>query len=210
MLNTLLSLEFDGAEALRDQLVAAYILGAAVEIPDGEIVGGTFRNIPLCTARDDTGCVVSYASYRASERFGPQHVFGRTAAPGRRVACVNPADLAGGPTHLAAYFPTEMRSALATFITGNTRPFADPQRNEDIETPFFSVPGLVRGECVTRDGVTFLSIDVTADPDDPRADDIGGDMAVPGWGLHLMDATLTLGDISALIGQQGAAHRAGD
>ena len=210
MLNTLLSLEFDGAEALRDQLVAAYILGAAVEVPNGEIVGGTFRNIPLCTAPDDTGCVISYASYRASEQFGAQHIFGRTGAPGRSVACVNPAALAGGPAHLAAYFPIEMRSALSTFVTGNTSPFADPQRNEDIETPFFSVPGLVRGECATRDGVSFLSIDVTPDPEDPRTDDIGGDMALDGWGLHLMDATLTSGDISALIGQQSAAHGAGD
>ena len=41
-----------------------------------------------------------------------------------------------------------------------------------------------------------------ADLDDARADDIGGDMILPGWGLHLVDMTVVMDDISTLIRRQ--------
>ena len=46
---------------------------------------------------------------------------------------------------------------------------------------------------------------INSDPDDPRADDIGGDLILPGWGLHLVDVNLVSEDIHALIQSQAEA-----
>ena len=207
MLTQLMNEEIDDNEALRRQLVGAYILGAGVEVPDNDIVGGTFDHIPLCTAADEYGCVVTYASYRANEVFGPQHPFGRTNFRGRRLGCVNPAQLLGTAPALGNQFPARFRSQVRGFILGNTSPFADAARVAEIETPFFSVPGLIHGECVFRDNHHFLSVTVHPDPADPRADEIGGDMVIPGWGLHMVDVNLALDDISALVARQIAAYQ---
>jgi len=206
MLRQLIREEIDNNEALRRQLVSAYILGAGVEVPDDALVGAAFEHVPVCTEADQFGCVVSYASYRSNEAFGPQHAFGRTNAPGQRLACVSPAQLAGEGPVLAGQFPTQYRSAVASFITGNTSPFAEAERVGEITTPFFSVPGLIEGECVYRDGHHFLSVTVRPDPEDPRADEIGGDMVIPGWGLHMLDVNLALDDINALVARQMAAY----
>lgn len=73
-----------------------------------------------------------------------------------------------------------------------------------IETPLVTLPGLVSGECVTRDGFTYLEVTVHGDPEDPRADDVGGDLT-PDWGLHLIDVGLTMGDIVTRIEAQASA-----
>ena len=38
-----------------------------VEVPAGADVGGSFEQTPLCRANDQVGCVIAYASYRASD-----------------------------------------------------------------------------------------------------------------------------------------------
>ena len=48
-------------------------------------------------------------------------------------------------------------------------------------------------------------MEVQADPADPRADDIPGDLGA-GWGLHLVDVNLVMGDIVELVGVQAEAH----
>ncbi len=52
----------DAAEALRKQLVAAYIIGWPVSI-EGDV--GAVPGITPCVAANDTGCVVSYQSFAA-------------------------------------------------------------------------------------------------------------------------------------------------
>jgi hypothetical protein len=80
-----------------------------------------------------------------------------------------------------------------------------------IDTPFVSAPGLLSGECVDRDGFSYLSITVNADPSDPRADDIAGDVVREGkvaadWGLHLIDANVAMGDLVDLVAKQAKAY----
>ena len=53
---------------------------------------------------------------------------------------------------------------------------------------------------------------VNADPNDARTDRIPGDVVVagavlPGWGLHLADVNLAMGDLLALVEAQSAAYR---
>ena len=76
-----------------------------------------------------------------------------------------------------------------------------------VTTPFVQTPGLVTGECVQRDGFSYLEATINGDPDGPRIDDIGGDLT-PEWGLHLQDVNLVMGDIISLVGKQAKAYAA--
>ena len=84
-------------------------------------------------------------------------------------------------------------------------PFADPARTSDITTPWVTYPDLLEAECVTQGDLTYLSLTVNGDPADPRTDDIEGDLP-GGWGLHIVDANIAMGDIEALVASQAAAY----
>ncbi|HIA03260.1 MAG TPA: DUF3089 domain-containing protein [Myxococcales bacterium] len=202
-LRSLLQDEFDTSEKLRKQLIAAYLTGGAVSVPEGADVGGSFSNLPLCRSKDQTACIVSYASFRATEAPSVGTLFG-IAEEGVAV-CNNPAALSGGSAVLKGVFPSEIPGIFATLIKGNVSPFADPENAPELTTPFFSVPGLLTGECVVNNGYSYLEISINADPDDPRADDVGGDFS-PGWGLHLVDVNLVMNDIVGLVYSQYQAY----
>ena len=89
------------------------------------------------------------------------------------------------------------------------KPWVTPERK--VSTPFVSVPGLLTAECVSNDSGTFLSVHVNADPNDPRADDIVGDVLVNNqvqkdWGLHLIDVNLAMGNLVELVREQAKAY----
>jgi hypothetical protein len=50
-----------------------------------------------------------------------------------------------------------------------------------------------------------VSVTITADPSDPRADNIGGDLT-PEWGLHLIDISIVMGDIVERTRDQAAGY----
>lgn len=83
-----------------------------------------------------------------------------------------------------------------------------------IRTPFVSVPGLFSARCVTDEHGTYLEIMVHGDPDDPRVDDILGDIysdngrPMDSFGLHLMDVHLTMGNLIDIVRRQAAAYAA--
>jgi hypothetical protein len=203
MLTQLIVDEIDDEPLLRDRLVSAYILGSSVQVPEGEVAGGTFANVPLCEQADQAGCVVSYSSYRATTPPVAGSFFGR-GGDGTRAACVNPADLAGGPAFVQPYFL--MRRPEGSVLGGaETQPFADPARAAEITTPWVTYPDFVEATCVSEGDFTYLSLSVAADPADPRADDIGGDLNEQ-WGMHLIDANVAMGDIVDLVATQADAY----
>lgn len=64
-----------------------------------------------------------------------------------------------------------------------------------VDTPFVSLPGLVKGRCRTDEhGTNYLEATVTPAPGDRRITDLGGRIT-PEWGLHLLDVNLVMGDI---------------
>ena len=191
-LNRLIAEEIDDEPLLRDRLVAAYIVGSSVAVPEGEIVGGDFDNVPLCQAADEVGCVVTYASFRSTAPPPAGSFFGRPRDGDGVAGCVNPASLEGGRSEMHPYIP-------------GTEAYADPARNADITTPFVTLPGLLEAECVAEGGFSYLAVTVNGDPADPRTDDINGDLS-PEWGLHLVDVQLTMGDLVELATSQAAAY----
>jgi hypothetical protein len=205
-LNALVAEEIDDEPLLRDRLVSAILLGWTVTVPEGEGVGGDFRNVPVCEATDQIGCVVSYASFRSTAPPPDNSFFGRPRGGDGVAACVNPANPEGGSTTLQPYFLVDLPEE-GTLIGGVSaaQPFADPSRTSEITTPFVTYPDFVDAECVQENGFSYLSLVVNGDPADPRADDIGGDLS-PEWGMHLIDANVAMGNLVELVKAQAETY----
>jgi hypothetical protein len=203
----LLREEIDGTP-LQARLVSAILLGQNVSVPAGGDVGGTFHHVPLCRSPRQTGCVITYVSFRSTAPPPPDPMFGRVAEPGMVAACTNPADLAGGTGELHSYFPASRRTILGG---ADSLAWVSPPRA--IETPWVSVPGLLTARCSSNANASgFLEVTVHHAPTDARTGDIGGDLriggrALPGWGLHLIDMNLAMGNLLDIVGQQSAVFR---
>jgi len=122
-------------------------------------------------------------------------------------ACTNPAATNGGSADLTPYFPVENNSQVQAFIIERADgPFADSNSAPAITTPFYTMPGFLSGECTTGPtGIGHLQVSANADPDDPRADDFNGEMVLQDWGLHLVDMTIAMGNLTALGSTQSNA-----
>ena len=67
ILSDLIRQEIDG-KPVQSRLVSAILLGATQSVPMGKDVGGSFQHIPLCRKLGQTGCLVTYVSFRATSR----------------------------------------------------------------------------------------------------------------------------------------------
>jgi len=204
LLVNLIKNEIDPNPDLRARLVSAILLGTSLQVPAGQDVGGDFANIPLCHTPHDTGCAISYASFRASAPPPANSLFGRSQRPGWKAACTNPASLRGGKGWLHPFLPTDGAS-LPIFMAPRPR-WVDPEKRP-ITTPFVTLPRFVEAECAETNGFVYLALRPQGNPADPRIDDIGGDLT-PEWGLHLVDANIAMGDLVALAQREGRAWRA--
>ena len=199
-LSQLLAREIEGSTAA-DKMLSALLIGYNVEVPEGAVVGGTFARTPLCTRSGETGCVITYVSFRADTPPPERSLFGRAIAPGRTVACTNPAALGrSGAAPLDSYWyagpsVTSTQSAIAWSSQGEP------------PAPFLRTEGLVKGECVASGNSGYLAVTVEADPSDARTDRIPGDVMFggqvqPAWGLHLADMNLAMGDLLRAVEAQ--------
>ncbi len=203
LLTTLIEREIDDEPVLRGRLVSAILLGGAIAVPRGGDVGGTFRHIPLCRAAAQVGCVITYASFAADDPPGPRSRFGRVEEG--VAGCTNPANLAGGEGVLKPYFAAARDGGGLERRLG-ARAGAEPwARGVEIGTPWVTLPGLLSARCTERDGASYLEVTAHADAADPRTDDVGGG-ALPGFGLHLIDANLAMGNLVDIVRRQAAAY----
>jgi hypothetical protein len=203
LLVSLIKNEIDPSPVLRGRLVSAILLGTSLQVPEGRDVGGDFANIPLCHTPRDTGCAISYASFRANAPPPANSLFGGSSRPGWKAACTNPASLRGGKGWLHPYLPTDGASLPILMVPPPT--WVDPAKRP-ITTPFVTLPRFVEAECAEHGGFSYLALRVAGNPADPRIDDIGGDLT-PEWGLHLIDANVAMGDLVAIARRQGRAYR---
>ena len=207
VLTELIKNEIDGKPA-QSRIVSALLLGTNLPVPRGKDVGGAFKSMPLCHSASQTGCVVTYASFRSNAPPPANSRFGKVAGEGMASACTNPAALAGGSGELHAYLSTRGGSVVSSEAT--QKAWVTPP--QQIDTPFVSVPGMLSSECVSNDKVSYLAITVHGDAADPRADDITGDVvangqALPDWGLHLIDVNVAMGNLIDIVAQQSKAYR---
>jgi hypothetical protein len=205
-LSRLLAQEIEGSDVAR-RMLSAMLIGFNVEVPEGKLVGGTFQKTPLCTRVGETGCVVTYVSFRATNPPPPGALFGRAARPGMAVGCTNPARLTRGSAPLDSYW------YAGPSVTSTNNPVQWSSSGAP-PTPFLRTEGLASAACVNKGPLGYLSVVVNADPADARTDRIPGDVTLagriaPGWGLHLADMNLAIGDLIALVEAQSEAHLSG-
>lgn len=209
-LKKLIAETIENDEYLLKHLVSAHLIGSAVRKPEGADIGGDFQQVSVCRTSDQTGCVINYSIYRDSdpELAAGLAVFG-TPNNGLTAMCTNPAALDGGDASLNSYFPVAAIPGVidALIVKRVDGPYADPASAPPITTPFYVMPDFISGQCVLDDnGISYLEATVNADPLDPRADDFNGEfLAFPGWGLHLVDVTLPMGDLVDLGSAQAEA-----
>jgi len=196
--------EIDG-KPVQSRMISAILAGTTLPVPRGKDVGGAFQHVPLCHAASQTGCVITYASFRATSPPPPNTRFGKVTTPDMTAACTNPASLTGGSGELRAYLPAEGR-----FIVGSTspKPWVIPEK--PIPTPFVSLPGLITARCASNDNATYLEVTVHPEAAGKRTDDIVGDLSAGGqvltdWGLHLVDMNLAMGNLLDIVGQQSSS-----
>jgi len=208
ILNRLIREEIDG-KPIQGRMLSAILLGTTIAVPKGKDVGGSFQHVPLCKSASQLGCVITFASFRSTVPPPANTLFGKVPDATMAAACTNPAALAGGSGELHAYLDASGRT-----ITSNTpaKPWVTPEQK--IDTPFVSVPGLLTAKCSSNENATgYLEITVHGDPNDPRVDDIVGDIGSPAqplanWGLHLIDVNLAMGNLLDIVSAETKAYLA--
>lgn len=192
---TLIQQEIEG-RPIAARLVSAILLGFNVEVPEGRDVGGTFRHTPLCTRAGQTGCVITYQSFRAEAPPTGPGLFSYAGREGFTVGCTNPAALGSDAAAMleSYWIATPAGSPGITWSSAGPPP-----------APFLRTTWLVSGQCVHDGRIGYLAVRVNADPADARTDAIPGDVPLPGWGIHLVDVNIAQGDlIRAVIAQRDA------
>jgi pimeloyl-ACP methyl ester carboxylesterase len=195
----LLQSQIDENPTLRARMVSAILAGGNVTVPLGKTEGATFDNLPLCTHDAQVGCVIAYSSFphqpSAHSPFGRpgigvSRMSGQSTTEGLQVACVNPANLAGGVAPLTPLFLTRLTPVPAP----------------PVRTTWVTFANLYRAQCESAQGATWLNVTLTpSDPDRrpelPRHPD-------PGWGYHVQDINLAAGDLVNDVEAQEQAYLA--
>ncbi len=194
----LLKNEIEGKPVQR-QLISAYLIGANVGVPKGKDSGGHFQQIPLCRSAGQTGCVISYVSFRENAPPSPASMFGRLK-DGNTAACTNPAALSGGRGELHSYLPHKINVVGQPFGNKGWEAFT-----QKVQTPYVATD-MVTAECVEQNGASYLSVAVKP-AYAAKGADLPGDLMVGGhivsdWGTHLVDVDLAMGNLLAIARQQ--------
>ena len=197
MLQQLLAREIEGRPEARRMLLAI-IPGFNVLVPQGKLVGGTFKSTPLCSRKSETGCVLAWSAYRINNLPPQGALFGYADQPGMTVACTNPARPgATGWTNLDSYWngrsSVEVPGGPISWSSQGPPP-----------TTFLHTTDLASGRCINDGPRGYLSIRTNVTPGAKRTDRIGGEVGflgffLPGWGMHLNDIAVVQGDLIARI-----------
>jgi hypothetical protein len=208
ILSRLIREEIDG-KPVQARMLSSMLVGTTLAVARGQDVGGAFQKVPLCRAAVQTGCVITFATFRSTAPPPPNTLFGRISDPSMTAACTNPAALGGGEGELHAYLSADGRTIVSTT---KPPPWIVPER--PIPTPWVSVPGLLTARCVSNENATYLEVTVHGDRSQRRTGDIVGDLSVGGsvqaaWGLHLVDMNLGMGNLVEIVDRQSNAYVAG-
>ncbi len=205
VLRRLIAKEIDPKPAIRRQLISAILLGGNVLVKKGSDRGGDFKNIRACRSAKQLGCVVAFSTFNATPP--ANSLFGRTdvkisgltptASKDVEVLCTNPAALGGGSAPLDSIYPTTP-FAPGTAI-GSLVPligFPVPA----VSTQWLEAKGAYTGRCSAEGGAHVLRIAGVDGAPVLKA------LADATWGLHLADANIALGNLTALVESQAKAY----
>jgi hypothetical protein len=202
MLQMLIAREIENNPPTAKRMKLAIIPGYDVFVPQGKLVGGTFKKTPLCNRPGETGCVMSWVSYREKNEPPPGALFGIADQPGMTVGCVNPA-LPGSKDSVKLDSYWYARSSYP--VPGGPIQWSTEGSSP---TPYLHAQGLASGKCVNEGPRGYLSIRTNHAPGQKWTDRIGGEVGLlggflPGWGMHLADIPEAEGDLIRAVDQAG-------
>ena len=200
MLQMLIAREIETNPAVAARMKLAIIPGFNVLVPQGKLVGGTFKKTPLCSHPGEAGCVISYVSFRERNVPPDGAMFGVADRPGMTVGCVNPAALGARDwVPLDSYWFA--RSSLP--VPGGPITWSS---DGPPPSPFLRTEGLVSAKCINDGQRGYLWIRTNHKPGEKWTDHIGGEVGLlggflPGWGMHLSDVQEAQGDLVREVGE---------
>ena len=206
ILEQLLAQEIETKPAIAARMKLAILPGFDVLVPQGKLVGGTFKKTPLCSRAGETGCVISWTSFRDKNVPPEGAMFGITDQPGMTVGCVNPASPGSKDwVKLDSYWFA--RSTLP--VPGG--PIQWSVQGQPA-TPYVRTEGLVSAKCVNDGQRGYLAVRTNHLPGEKWTDHIGGEVAVfgmflPSWGMHLADIAEAQGDLVREVGEVTSQSR---
>jgi hypothetical protein len=196
VLRSLMATLVDPKPAVRKLLVSAILMGGNVLVKKGTGIGGDFKHIPACTADAQLHCVIAFSTFDQTPPTGSLFGVPPSTDPNDQVLCTNPGALAGGTGILNAISPSapfDPKSTLAAGIKLLGFPFPHPP------TVWWSAPGAYSAKCETLNGATVLEITPRHGAPTPTPSPTAG------WGLHLLDANIALGNLLGIVKDQAAA-----
>ena len=176
MLLELLAQRFENNAQLRERLISALVIGPVgwLEVPPGEVAGGSFDNLPLCTHATDNACIVAYDT-NAEGVARPE--------PDQALPCTDPTRLGGAPGILENMFYNDQEGI----------PFPP-----GVETGWIAWPAMHTANC---DSDGYLSIDTVQQDREPTVTPQVVQLFL-GGSLHQADYNYTLGDLLRLVSIQ--------
>jgi hypothetical protein len=194
VLRRLIREEIDPKASARRRLVSAVLLGGNVTVRKGSDRGGDFKRVRACRSEGQVGCVVAFSAF--NETPPANAIFGRTTDPKLEVLCTNPSALDGGAAKLTTIYPSAPFAPSVIGLAANLA-LGDLPRPS---TPWAAFPEVYSGRCSKAGGASVLRVrpldgapTFTPTPD-------------AGWGLHLADANIALGNLAALVKRQIADY----
>lgn len=205
LLTQLIRRQVDRAPRVRRRLVSALLLGGNVTVRKGRPAGGSFRNVPVCESRSQTGCVIGFSAFNETPpddtRFGRPgnrlaEIFDFPRGPRQEVICTNPASLRNRRAPLETLTRSEpypgFLGVLLILMYGGPPPTAP--------TPWLVPQDHYTGRCVRANHAHVLMVSPIGGARrlNPSPDDT--------WGLHLIDVNIALGDLIEVVAAQIRAH----
>ena len=206
MLQMLIAREIENNPAVAARMKLAILPGFNTIVPRGKLVGGTYKRTPLCSRVGETGCVISYVSFREKNVPPTGAIFGIADKPGMTVGCVNPArPSATDWVPLDSYWYS--RSSLP--VPGGPIIWSTEGPPPSL---YLRTEGLVSAKCINDGQRGYLWIRTNHKPGEKWTDRIGGEVGIlnmflPGWGMHLSDVSEAQGDLIREVGGISARSR---
>jgi len=193
LLETLIARDVDPRPGVRERMLSAILLGGNVLVRRGENARGTFRHVPACRSAIELGCVIAYSTFDQPPPV--DSLFGRTTVTGDQVLCTNPAALLGAST-IDPILPSQPFApgtliAAGIALLGVTQPMPP--------TVWSALPAAYSARCAAIDGANVLEVTALDGAQVPKPS------PTPEWGLHLLDASIELGDLVAIVRREGQA-----
>jgi hypothetical protein len=187
-LQQLIATYVDANPQLRDRLLSAILLGGNVLVKDGSGVGGSFQRIPACRRARQVACVIAFSTFDQPPPAGT--LFGRTAAKGEHVLCVNPVALQRPGSKVDTVLPSAP-FAPGTLLAGAFALMHLAQPHPP--TVWSSVPGAFSASCSATGGTHLLQVRPLGGASAPAPSPSAA------WGLHLLDANIELGNLVSIV-----------